>query len=75
MRVLLILNLAALAMAQGDAPAAETKLPLTLKRAVEIALAPEGSPRVTLAQESIKQAQMRRLESRAALPARIWNRR
>ena len=66
MRVLLILNLAALAMAQGDAPAAETKLPLTLKRAVEIALAPDGSPKVVLAQESIKQAQMRRLESRAA---------
>lgn len=60
---------AALALAPCDAPpeaAAEGVLPLSLKRAVEIALAPAGSPRVALAQESIKQAEMRRLESRAA---------
>jgi outer membrane protein TolC len=64
MRALLILNIAALAFA-SDA-AVETTLPLSLKRAVEIALAPEGSPRVALAQESIQQAQARRLESRSA---------
>jgi outer membrane protein TolC len=64
MRALLILNIAAMAFA-SDA-AVETTLPLSLKRAVEIALAPEGSPRVALAQESIQQAQARKLESRAA---------
>src|SRR5262249_46186363 len=42
-------------------------LPLSLKRAVEIALTPEGSPRVSIAMETVKQAEMRRLESRAAL--------
>jgi outer membrane protein TolC len=65
MRALLIFNLAAMALAQSAGPA-ERALPLSLKRAVEIALAPDGSPRVALAQESIKQAEMRRLESRAA---------
>lgn len=65
MRALLIFNLAAMALAQGEMPA-ETTLPLSLKRAVEIALAPDGSPRVALAQESINQAEMRKLESRAA---------
>jgi|GraSoiStandDraft_34_1057297.scaffolds.fasta_scaffold109447_1 outer membrane protein TolC len=60
MRPLAILLLsAALANAQRT-------LPLSLKRAVEIALAPEGSPRVALAEESIKQAEMRAAEARAA---------
>jgi outer membrane protein len=36
---------------------AQDNLPLSLKRAVEIALAPEGSPRVALAEESIRQSQ------------------
>jgi outer membrane protein len=65
MRALLFFNLAALALAQSEV-VVETTLPLSLKRAVEIALAPDGSPRVTLAQESIRQAETRRLESRAA---------
>jgi outer membrane protein len=38
-----------------------------MKRAVEISLAPEGSPRVALAQESIKEAEAKRLEARGAL--------
>lgn len=46
--------------------AAESSLPLTLKRAVEIALAPEGSPRVAMAEESIKEAEERQAESRGA---------
>jgi len=50
-----------LAMAQ------DRVLPLTLKHAVEIALTPEGSPRIALAMETIQQAEMRRLEARAAL--------
>jgi outer membrane protein len=71
-RALICATLCATALAfAGDAvpadeAAAEGILPLSLKRAVEIALAPAGSPRIALAQESIKQAQMRRLESRAA---------
>lgn len=42
-------------------------LQLSLKQAVEIALAPEGSTRVKLAEEALKQAQSRSAESRAAL--------
>src|ERR1700731_1572419 len=64
MRALLFFTLAAMAPAQSDVAVVETTLPLSLKGAVEIALAPDGSPRVTLAQESIRQAETRRLESR-----------
>jgi outer membrane protein len=56
----------ALVWAQSGPPA-ESKLPLSMKRAVEISLAPEGSPRVALAQESIKEAEAKRLEARGAL--------
>ena len=42
-------------------------LELTLKQAVEIALASEGSTRVQLAEEALKQAQTREAQSRAAL--------
>lgn len=45
---------------------AQDILPLSLKRAVEIALAPDGSPKVELAEESIKQAQTRVAQARAA---------
>jgi outer membrane protein TolC len=45
---------------------AQESLPLSLKHAVEIALTPEGSPRVALAEESIKQAQTRVGQARAA---------
>jgi outer membrane protein len=45
---------------------AQGTLPLSLKRAVEIALTPEGSPRVALAEESIKQAQTGIAQARAA---------
>jgi len=45
---------------------AQTRLPLSLKRAVEIALAPDGSARVALAQESITQAEERVNEARSA---------
>lgn len=45
---------------------AQDTLPLSLKRAVEISLAPEGSPRVALAEESIKQAQTGIAQARAA---------
>jgi outer membrane protein TolC len=45
---------------------AQDTLPLSLKRAVEIALAPEGSPRVALAEESIRQSQTGIAQARAA---------
>ena len=45
---------------------AQDTLPLSLKRAVEIALAPEGSPRVALAEESIRQSQTGIARARAA---------
>jgi outer membrane protein TolC len=40
---------------------------LTLKRAVDVAISPEGSARIQLADEALKQAQARALEQRAAL--------
>jgi hypothetical protein len=42
-------------------------LQLSLKQAVEIALAPEGNTRVRLAEESLKQADAESKETRAAL--------
>jgi outer membrane protein len=42
-------------------------LQLSLKQAVQIALAPEGSTRVKLAEEALKQAQSRANQARAAL--------
>ena len=44
----------------------EPVLPLTLKRAVEIALAPAGNTRVQLAAESIRIAEARSAEARSA---------
>jgi outer membrane protein TolC len=51
---------AALATQQGP-------LPLSLKRAVEIAVSPEGNTNIQLSGEALKQARMRSLEARAAL--------
>src|ERR1700722_14797111 len=50
----------------GGLAFAQDTLPLSLKRAVEIALAPEGSPRVALAEESIRQSQTGVAQARAA---------
>lgn len=44
----------------------QAPLPLSLKRAVEIALAPDGSTRAALALESIDQAAQRVIEAKAA---------
>lgn len=49
------------------AVAAQDAVPLTLRKAVEIATAPEGNTRVELAREAIAQADARRLQARAAL--------
>ncbi|HEX3745779.1 MAG TPA: TolC family protein [Bryobacteraceae bacterium] len=42
-------------------------VPLSLKRAVDVAISPEGSARIQLADEALKQAQARALEQRASL--------
>jgi len=65
MRVVLLL-IPSLAIAQGADPA-EPALPLSLKKAVQIALTAEGSPKVALAEESIREAQARKTEARGAL--------
>jgi len=40
---------------------------LTLKHAVEVATAPQGSARIQIAGELLKQSQMRSIEARSAL--------
>jgi outer membrane protein len=69
-RLLLILSVAASLLAQDGDQQLLTRPPvlqLTLKHAVELALTPEGSTRVKLAEEDLKQAESRSGESRAAL--------
>jgi outer membrane protein len=56
----LLMLMASLAMAAEP-------LQLSLKRAVAVAISPEGSARIQLADEALKQAQARSLEQRAAL--------
>jgi outer membrane protein len=46
---------------------AEGPVALSLKRAVQIAVSPEGNTNIQLSAEGLKQAQMRSLEARAAL--------
>ncbi len=68
MRALLLFLGAGLAAVAQDAPKGKT-LELSMKRAVEIALTPEGSTRVALALETVKQAQQEaRLAKGAFLP-------
>ncbi|MEO7143694.1 MAG: TolC family protein, partial [Bryobacteraceae bacterium] len=55
---------AAFASAQTQSP---PPLPLSLRHAVELALAPDGSARAQLAAELVNQAQSRAAQSRAAL--------
>jgi outer membrane protein len=58
------LGVFAQATAQVSLP--QNVMQLSMKKAVEIALTPEGSPRVALAMESVKQAQDKAKESKAA---------
>jgi outer membrane protein len=54
----------------GDAANASMErgpLRLTLKRAVELALSPEGNTYIQLSDENVKQARMRSIEARSAL--------
>ncbi len=70
-RIKLVLLLAALPLlAQDGDQQLLTRPPvlqLSLKQAVQLALAPEGSTRVKLAEEDLKQAESRADQSRAAL--------
>jgi outer membrane protein len=69
-KFLFILAGSATLLAQGPDQQLLTRPPvleLTLKQAVQLALAPEGSTRVKLAEEDLKQAVSRANESRAAL--------
>jgi outer membrane protein len=50
----------------GSLALAQQTLPLSLKRAVEIALTPEGSPRIALARETIKEAETHVTQARSA---------
>jgi len=69
MRVTWVLSMAAALAAIAGPMAAQDRAPLQLsmKRAVEIATSPEGNSSIQLAGESLKQAQARSLEARAAL--------
>lgn len=58
---LLLISLLAAALGWAQSP-----LPLSMKRAVEIALAPDGSTRVALAQETIQQAEQKVQQAKAA---------
>jgi len=64
MKLIWILPAAAL-LAAAQAP--ERAIQLSMKRAVEVATAPEGSARIQLAEEALKQAQARSAQARAAL--------
>jgi outer membrane protein TolC len=48
-------------------PATAETLPLSMKQAVDLALAPDGNSRLQLAQEQIRQSSARAAQSRAAL--------
>jgi outer membrane protein len=53
--------------AQSSRSASSVPLELSLKQAVDLALAPDGNTRVQLAEELVRQSQARAAESRAAL--------
>ena len=55
-----------LAQATAQVSLPQNVMQLSMKKAVEIALTPEGSPRVALAMESVKQALDKAKESKAA---------
>jgi len=71
MRLVGTILMAALALGAADPPGDQLEsrgpLPLSLKRAVEFALAPEGNTHMRLAGEALKQSQSRADEARGAL--------
>jgi outer membrane protein len=67
MKMAWILIVAAAAACAADVPADRGPLPLSLKRAVEIATSAEGNANIQLAGEAVKQAQCKSAEARSAL--------
>ncbi len=67
MRLSWVLIVAVPLVAAAQAPRAQGPLRLSLKRAVELAVAPEGSARIQVAGETVKQAQSRSAQARGAL--------
>jgi outer membrane protein len=67
MRTGWILIATAAAALAADVPADRGPLPLSLKRAVEIATSQEGSANIQLAGEALKQAQSKSAQARSAL--------
>ncbi len=67
MRVLILMLWIAAPAFAADPPNQRGPLPLSLKRAVEIATSAEGNTNVQLAGEALKQTRERSLETRAAL--------
>ncbi|MGD0499115.1 MAG: TolC family protein [Bryobacteraceae bacterium] len=67
MRRTAVLLLVATALFAADQASEPAPLPLSLKRAVEVATAPEGCAQIQLSGEALKQAQARSAETRAAL--------
>jgi len=63
---ILLLFLASSGMAAGQQPE-RTVLSLSMKRAVELALSPEGNVQIQLSGEALQQAQSRSAQARAAL--------
>jgi outer membrane protein TolC len=61
------MRIASLLLLAAFLAVAAEPVPLSLKRAVEVAISPEGSARIQLAGEALKQAQARALEQKAAL--------
>jgi outer membrane protein len=69
MRAAFLIFAPAFALAQPTVsitPPPASVMQLSMRRAVEIALTPEGSPRVALAMESVKQAQEQAREAKSA---------
>src|SRR5438477_845921 len=65
--ILTTLLLSAVCMAATPAAPERGPLRLSLKRAVELALSPEGSARIQFAQELVRQSQAKSAQVRAAL--------
>lgn len=66
-RTFLMLSLLGSCTLQAQTPDAPPELAVSLRQAVEMALAPDGNTRVALAAEIVEQAQNRTRQSRAAL--------
>jgi outer membrane protein TolC len=67
MKPILIVSLAVSSLWAADPAAERGPLELSMKRAVELAISPEGSAQVQLSGEAFKQAQSRSAQARAAL--------